>query len=530
MPLRVVVCAQRSRPPARPGVRALAVIARGMARSWRETCAAAGGRLLAHVGGAGDGRRASTVHAAFFAEPQGARARRCRCRRCRRSPTRARGAVSRRRAHAARRSPILSGVRSQRPGHAPLAAPCRLAAGTFAAAPARTGRRDDRRARAGRLRVRARRGRRRARDRRRARCTPAPSSRGTSASRWSARRCCGSRSASATCTRASSGASPSCRSWRGTGSPRASRATPPWPSPGPTARRSRAWPAPRFRRARSWLRALCLELERIANHLGDLGALGNDAGFAFGLAQFSRLKEQLLRATHGALGQRYLLDAVVPGGVSRRSERPRAHGCSVTASATSRAKCARCAASTTSTGPARSLHRRRHREPELAARLGLIGLAGRASGQAFDLRIDLPCAPYAQLAPAKVGRSDGDVAARVAVRFDELQESCRLVRAPARLAAGRAVPRRGAAPGRRGARHRPDRGLARPGTRRARGRRARQRSAAATRTIPPGRTGRCSSTRSSATSFRISRSSTNRSTSPTAATTCSPRSRKANAC
>ena len=40
----------------------------------------------------------------------------------------------------------------------------------------------------------------------------------------------------------------------------------------------------------------------MANHLGDLGALGNDAGFAFGLAQFSRLKEQLLRASHEALG------------------------------------------------------------------------------------------------------------------------------------------------------------------------------------------------------------------------------------
>jgi len=38
--------------------------------------------------------------------------------------------------------------------------------------------------------------------------------------------------------------------------------------------------------------------------LGDLGAIGNDAGFAFGLAQFSRLKEQLLRATQRALGQR----------------------------------------------------------------------------------------------------------------------------------------------------------------------------------------------------------------------------------
>src|ERR1700730_6720500 len=62
------------------------------------------------------------------------------------------------------------------------------------------------------------------------------------------------------------------------------------------------------------LRALALELERVANHLGDLGAIANDAGFAFGLAQFSRLKEQLLRATEQALGQRYLMDFIVPGG------------------------------------------------------------------------------------------------------------------------------------------------------------------------------------------------------------------------
>jgi Ni,Fe-hydrogenase III large subunit len=64
---------------------------------------------------------------------------------------------------------------------------------------------------------------------------------------------------------------------------------------------------------------------------------------------------------------------------------------------------------------------------ELAARLGLIGLAGRASGQALDLRIDLPCVPYPDLAPARIVRTEGDVAARVAVRFDEFQESCRLV-------------------------------------------------------------------------------------------------------
>jgi Ni,Fe-hydrogenase III large subunit len=65
--------------------------------------------------------------------------------------------------------------------------------------------------------------------------------------------------------------------------------------------------------------------------------------------------------------------------------------------------------------------------PDLAARLGLTGLAGRASGQAFDLRSDMPCPPYPELAPVKCSRGEGDVAARVAVRFDEVQESCRLV-------------------------------------------------------------------------------------------------------
>jgi Ni,Fe-hydrogenase III large subunit len=64
-----------------------------------------------------------------------------------------------------------------------------------------------------------------------------------------------------------------------------------------------------------WLRALALERERVANHLGDLGALGNDAGFAFGLAQFSRLKEDWLRLNAAALGHRYAMDYVIPGGV-----------------------------------------------------------------------------------------------------------------------------------------------------------------------------------------------------------------------
>jgi Ni,Fe-hydrogenase III component G len=65
-----------------------------------------------------------------------------------------------------------------------------------------------------------------------------------------------------------------------------------------------------------WLRALFLERERVANHLGDLGYLANDAGLAFGLAQLSRLKEDVLRTNAALFGHRYLMDRIVPGGVA----------------------------------------------------------------------------------------------------------------------------------------------------------------------------------------------------------------------
>jgi Ni,Fe-hydrogenase III large subunit len=178
----------------------------------------------------------------------------------------------------------------------------------------------------------------------------------------------------------------------------------------------------------TWLRGLCLELERIANHLGDLGALGNDAGFAFGLAQFSRLKENLLRVMEGALGQRYLFDMVVPGGTRADLDE--------SAADTLTAYLAQLAPEVQNLRRIYDEHggvRDRFLDagrvaPELAARLGLVGFAGRASGQAHDARVDFPHAPYTQLAAVKVVRMEGDVAARVAVRFDELQESCRLAR------------------------------------------------------------------------------------------------------
>ena len=178
----------------------------------------------------------------------------------------------------------------------------------------------------------------------------------------------------------------------------------------------------------TWLRALALELERVANHLGDLGALGNDAGFAFGLAQFSRLKEELLRVIARVLGQRYLLDFVVPGGTSRDIDGDSARTLEQHVGALAGEVAALREIYDEHAGVRDRFASAGTVAPELAARLGLVGLAGRASGQALDLRIDLPCHPYTELAPGKCGSGDGDVLARVAVRFDEVQESGRLIR------------------------------------------------------------------------------------------------------
>jgi len=177
-----------------------------------------------------------------------------------------------------------------------------------------------------------------------------------------------------------------------------------------------------------WLRALLLERERVANHLGDLGALGNDGGFAFALAQFMRLKEEWLRASAEAFGHRYAMDAIVPGGVARDP---------------GDAALARLAAHADALDYEVRQMRRIFDEhsglqdrfitagrvtPELARRLGLVGLGGRASGQPFDLRVDHPAPPYEAIGVKKIVYVAGDVAARVHGRFDELFESLRLCR------------------------------------------------------------------------------------------------------
>jgi Ni,Fe-hydrogenase III large subunit/Ni,Fe-hydrogenase III component G len=177
-----------------------------------------------------------------------------------------------------------------------------------------------------------------------------------------------------------------------------------------------------------WLRALLLERERIANHLGDLGFLGNDGGLAFGLAQFSRLKEDLLRTNRQLFGHRYLMDRVVPGGVAIEIDSGSAGAILAEADRLEEELQALRAIYYDHPGLQDRCITCGRLTPQVAAQLGVVGLAARASGHALDARVFPGFAPYDTLQPKLCAHRNGDVASRIVVRFEELFESLDLQR------------------------------------------------------------------------------------------------------
>ena len=175
------------------------------------------------------------------------------------------------------------------------------------------------------------------------------------------------------------------------------------------------------------LRALLLERERVANHLGDLGYLGNDVALSFGLMQFMRLKEDWIRLNAKLFGHRLLMDRVVPGGVAididDAGRREILDQCDAIGREVRQLK----AIYDEHAGLQDRFLTTGRIVPQLAKRLGLIGLAGRASAQWWDLRYNHPCEPYDELKPRIITERNGDVAARALVRFGEILESIRLI-------------------------------------------------------------------------------------------------------
>lgn len=176
-----------------------------------------------------------------------------------------------------------------------------------------------------------------------------------------------------------------------------------------------------------WLRALMAELERLANHLGDIGAICNDAAFTLMHAHCGVLRELVLRASHAAFGHRMMRDCIVPGGVATDLSDAGATALGVlvdeirqkfpaliklyedTASLQDR---------TVGTG---------RLTVELARLYGAGGFVGRASGRTFDVRRVLPYAPYDALDFEVPVLEEGDVDARVWIRIREVEQSLSLV-------------------------------------------------------------------------------------------------------
>lgn len=176
-----------------------------------------------------------------------------------------------------------------------------------------------------------------------------------------------------------------------------------------------------------WLRALTAELERLANHFGDIGAICNDASFALMHAHCAVLRERVLRASDTCFGHRLMRDYVVPGGVSADLDRQKVIILRALLSEIRQQfpalvelydNTASLQDRTVSTGILK---------PELARQFGAGGFVGRASGRGFDARRALPYPPYDQLSFEVPVLPDGDVNARVWIRIREVEQSISLI-------------------------------------------------------------------------------------------------------
>ncbi|MCC7412399.1 MAG: NADH-quinone oxidoreductase subunit C [Gammaproteobacteria bacterium] len=177
-----------------------------------------------------------------------------------------------------------------------------------------------------------------------------------------------------------------------------------------------------------WLRALMAERERIANHMGDIGAICNDVGFVFAQAQLTRLKELWVRENHAAFGHRFMMDRVVPGGVCAEPDPRALAGMAAHAGRLGAEFAALIERIEASESVEDRLMTTGRLAPDQASLLGAVGYVGRASGQTFDLRRDAPYPPYDRLDVPVPGYRAGDVAARAKVRAEETLVSLQLVR------------------------------------------------------------------------------------------------------
>ncbi|MCI0746464.1 MAG: NADH-quinone oxidoreductase subunit C [Verrucomicrobia subdivision 3 bacterium] len=180
-------------------------------------------------------------------------------------------------------------------------------------------------------------------------------------------------------------------------------------------------------RARA-LRTACLELERIYNHLADIGAICTDVAFVTANMHAMRLKERVLRVNERLAGNRLLRGMACLGGVrfDWDTEQLRALADLVNELETELNSLVELIRGSSSTRD--RLETTGVLKPELARDLGIVGIAGRASGFDHDLRRDFPHAFYDKVQFTVPVFSEGDVQRRMAVRREELYQSFSIIR------------------------------------------------------------------------------------------------------
>jgi len=169
------------------------------------------------------------------------------------------------------------------------------------------------------------------------------------------------------------------------------------------------------------LRAVLLEMERIYNHVADIGALCNDVGFGLANAWTLSLREQLLQLNHKLTGHRLLRGGVAVGGASVRRLPASSELEEIAGQFDDLAELADSNAFVMERFSGTATLDQSH-----ARDLGLVGVAARASGVAFDARVAHPFVEFGdRFTP--VMRDEGDVMARYRVRVDEVRGAIQLL-------------------------------------------------------------------------------------------------------
>jgi Ni,Fe-hydrogenase III large subunit len=176
------------------------------------------------------------------------------------------------------------------------------------------------------------------------------------------------------------------------------------------------------------IRTILLELERIYNHVADIGAIAMDVGFVIANAHASRLREMILCLNEELTGARLLRGMVCPGGVRWDWKPEQMDLCLRITDAFEREFDDLMRMILASDSTRDRLERTGILRPEKARDLGIVGVAGRASGVHLDVRRDHPYADYRSLPFHVPMYEEGDVLRRVFVRTDEIRQSMSIIR------------------------------------------------------------------------------------------------------